>query len=109
MKEHYDYDVIAVCFNVSQDDDFAAIEKKAYDTGAIKTYVLDIRREFITGYIGLLKVAPSTKRLSSRHSMARPLMAKLVEIAETEGAYYIAHGCTGKAMIRFALKPLSKP
>ena len=118
LKEHYDYDVIAVCFNVGQDDDFAAIEKKAYDTGAIKTYVLDIREEFITGYIW-----PTLKAGAIYEgdyllgtSMARPLMAKkLVEIAETEGAYYIAHGCTGKGndQVRFettikALNPAIK-
>ena len=36
--------------------------------------------------------------------MARPLMAqKLVEIAKEEGAFYIAHGCTGKGndQVRF--------
>lgn len=49
-------------------------------------------------------------------SMARPLMAKkLVEIAEKEKAYYIAHGCTGKGndQVRFevtikALNPAIK-
>ena len=48
--------------------------------------------------------------------MARPLMAKkLVEVAEAEGAYYIAHGCTGKGndQVRFeatikALNPAIK-
>ncbi len=118
LKEHYDYDVIAVCFNVGQHDDFAAIEKKAYDTGAIKTYVLDIREEFITGYIW-----PTLKAGAIYEgdyllgtSMARPLMAKkLVEIAETDGAFYIAHGCTGKGndQVRFettikALNPAIK-
>ena len=43
--------------------------------------------------------------------MARPLMAqKLVEIAQREGAFYIAHGCTGKGndQVRFetAIKAL---
>ena len=48
--------------------------------------------------------------------MARPLMAKkLVEIAEKEEAFYIAHGCTGKGndQVRFettikALNPAIK-
>ena len=49
-------------------------------------------------------------------SMARPLMAKkLVEVAEAEGAFTIAHGCTGKGndQVRFettikALNPAIK-
>ena len=49
-------------------------------------------------------------------SMARPLMAKkLVEVAEKENAFYIAHGCTGKGndQVRFevtikALNPAIK-
>ncbi|MGI6734531.1 MAG: argininosuccinate synthase [Anaerovoracaceae bacterium] len=118
LKENYDYDVIAVCCNAGQDDDFEAIEKKAYDTGASKAYVLDIREEFITDYIW-----PTLKAGAIYEgdyllgtSMARPLMAKkLVEIAEAEGAYYIAHGCTGKGndQVRFeatikALNPAIK-
>lgn len=114
LKEHYDSDVIAVCCNAGQEDDFDAIEKKAYDTGATKAYVLDIREEFITDYIW-----PTLKAGSIYEddyllgtSMARPLMAKkLVEIAESEGAYYIAHGCTGKGndQVRFeaTIKALS--
>jgi argininosuccinate synthase len=114
LKEHYDSDIIAVCCNAGQDEDFDAILKKAYDTGASKAYVLDIREEFITDYIW-----PTLKAGAIYEgdyllgtSMARPLMAKkLVEIAEEEGAYYIAHGCTGKGndQVRFeaTIKALS--
>lgn len=106
LKEHYDYDVIAVCFNAGQTDDFAAIEKKAYDTGASQAYVLDIREEFITDYIWPTLKAGAVYEgdYLLGTSMARPLMAqKLVEIAEKEGAFIIAHGCTGKGndQVRF--------
>ena len=114
LKEHYDYDVIAVCCNAGQDEDFDAIEKKAYDTGASKSYVLDIREEFITDYIWPTLKAGAVYEgdYLLGTSMARPLMAKkLVEIAEAEGAYYIAHGCTGKGndQVRFeaTIKALS--
>ena len=106
LKEHYDYDVIAVCCNAGQKEDFAAIEKKAYATGASKSYILDIQEEFITDYIW-----PTLKAGAIYEgdyllgtSMARPLMAKkLVEVAEAEGAFIIAHGCTGKGndQVRF--------
>ena len=51
LKETFDYDVIAVCCNAGQKENFEAIKQKALDTGAIKSYVLDIQEEFITDYI----------------------------------------------------------
>ncbi len=106
LKENYSCDVIAVCCNAGQKEDFDAIEKKAYATGASKAYVLDIRREFITDYVyPVLKAdAVYENDYLLGTSMARPLMAKkLVEVAEAEGAFTIAHGCTGKGndQVRF--------
>lgn len=106
LKENYDYEVIAVCCDVGQADDFNEVEKKAYKTGASKSYVLDLRDEFITDYIWptLKAGAIYENDYLLGTSMARPLMAqKLVEIAEKEGASYIAHGCTGKGndQVRF--------
>lgn len=118
LKENYDYDVIAVCCDVGQTEDFDAVEKKAYATGASKYYLADLREEFITKYIWptLKAGAVYENDYLLGTSMARPLMAKkLVEIAEKEGAYYIAHGCTGKGndQVRFestihALNPAIK-
>ena len=51
LKENYDYDIIAVCCNAGQGEDFEAIEKKALATGASKAYTVDIREEFITDFI----------------------------------------------------------
>lgn len=106
LKENYDCDVIAVCCNAGQQEDFDAINEKALKTGALKSFVLDIQEEFITDYIW-----PTVKANAKYEgsyllgtSMARPLMAKkLVEIAKQEGAYYICHGCTGKGndQVRF--------
>ena len=90
LKENYDLDIIAVCCNAGQKEDFAAIEKKAYDTGAIKAYVLDIQQEFVEDYIWpTLKAGAIYEHdYLLGTSMARPLMAqKLVEIAEKEGAF----------------------
>ena len=80
LKEHYDYDVIAVCCNAGQKEDFDAIEKKAYATGAVKAYIVDIQDEFITDFIW-----PTLKAGA---------------IYEDE---YICHGCTGKGndQVRF--------
>ena len=106
LIEQYDCEVIAVCCNAGQKDDFDAIEKKALATGATKAYTCDIRRQFITDYIypTLKAGAIYENDYLLGTAMARPLMAqKLVEIAEEEGAFIIAHGCTGKGndQVRF--------
>ena len=93
LKENYDYDVIAVCCNAGQKEDFDAIEKKALATGAIKAITIDLREEFITDYIWptLKAGAIYENEYMLGTSMARPLMAKkLVEVAEAEGAFTIA-------------------
>lgn len=106
LKEEFDYEVITVCCDAGQPDDYEAIEKKAYATGAAKSYIVDIKDEFITDFIWptLKSGAIYENDYLLGTSMARPLMAKkLVEIAEAEGAFYIAHGCTGKGndQVRF--------
>lgn len=118
LKNTYDYDVVAVCVNVGQQDDFIAVEKKALATGACKAYILDVREEFITDFIypTLKAGAVYEDDYLLGTSFARPLIAKkLVEIAEKEGAVAIAHGATGKGndQVRFevtikALNPFIK-
>ena len=114
LMEKYDCEVIAVCCNAGQREDFKAIEQKAMSTGASKAYTIDIREEFITKYIypTLKASAVYENDYLLGTSMARPLMAKkLVEIAEKEEAFTIAHGCTGKGndQVRFetAIKALN--
>jgi argininosuccinate synthase len=44
------FDVICFCANVGQgEEDFEAIKTKALNCGAIKVYVEDLRKEFVTG------------------------------------------------------------
>ncbi len=45
------FDVIAYVANVGQNEDFNAIEKKAYATGASNVYVLDLRKNLSRVYI----------------------------------------------------------
>ncbi|MFA5528255.1 MAG: argininosuccinate synthase [Peptostreptococcales bacterium] len=106
LKEEYDYDVVTVCINVGQEDDFDAIEKKAYATGAVKSYIIDATEEFLTDYVfpTLRAQAVYENDYLLGTSFARPLIAKiLVDIAEKEGATTIAHGATGKGndQVRF--------
>ncbi len=100
------FDVIAYVANVGQNEDFDAIEKKAYATGASKVYVEDLRDELVKDYIfPSLKantIYEGTYMLGT--SIARPIIAKRhIEIAKKEGTKYVAHGATGKGndQVRF--------
>ena len=44
------YGVIAVIADVGQQEDFAAIKKRALKTGATKVYVLNLQKEFVQNY-----------------------------------------------------------
>lgn len=109
LKENYaGAEVIAVCADVGQPDDFAAIEKKAYASGADKVYVANIKKEFMEAYVWptIQAGAVYEGKYLLGTSFARPLISKkLVEIAQAEGADAIAHGATGKGndQVRFEL------
>src|SRR5580765_4766841 len=108
LKENYDYDVIAMVGDVGQGDDIEAVVKKAYDTGASKVLVEDLREEFLTGYVfpALKAGAVYEHKYLLGTSLTRPVIAKhQVEVALREGATAVAHGCTGKGndQVRFEL------
>jgi argininosuccinate synthase len=108
LKENYEYDVIAMVGDVGQGDDIEAVVKKAYDTGASKVLVEDLREEFLTGYVfpALKAGAVYEHKYLLGTSLARPVIAKhQVEVALREGADAVAHGCTGKGndQVRFEL------
>jgi len=108
LKENYDLEVIACCIDVGQGDELDTVKLKAMSTGASKAYIIDARKEFAEDYImpTLKAGAVYEDKYLLGTSMARPLIGKkLVEVAEKEGAKYIAHGCTGKGndQVRFEL------
>jgi argininosuccinate synthase len=108
LKENYDYDVIAMVGDVGQGDDIEAVVQKAYNTGASKVVVEDLREEFLTGYVfpALKAGAVYEHKYLLGTSLARPVIAKhQVEVALREGATAVAHGCTGKGndQVRFEL------
>ncbi len=112
------YEVIAYIADVGQNEDISQAKEKAINTGASKVYVEDLKREFVTDYIfpALKANAIYEGKYLLGTALARPLIAKRqVEIAEKEGAEYVAHGATGKGndQVRFeltyyAMKPTIK-
>lgn len=108
LKENYSYDVIAVCIDVGQGDDWKAIKARALKTGASACYVVDARKEYIDEYIwpALKANAVYEDEYLLGTSTARPLIGKiLVEYARQEKAVAICHGATGKGndQVRFEL------
>jgi argininosuccinate synthase len=80
LKENYDLDVIAVCIDVGQEDDFEKIKAKAIKTGAVKVYVEDLKEEFVKDYI--FKAVKAHLLYEDEYmlgtSLARPLMSKKI-------------------------------
>jgi len=106
LNENYGLDVVAMVADVGQGEDLDAVVAKAYDTGAKKVVVRDLRDEFARDF-----VFPTVKagaiyehKYLLGTSIARPVIAKhQVEVALEEGAEAVAHGCTGKGndQVRF--------
>ncbi len=108
LKENYGCEVIAVAADVGQGSELTGLIDKAIRTGASKCYVEDLREEFVNDYIfpTLQAGAVYEGDYLLGTSFARPVIAKrIVEIALSEGADAIAHGCTGKGndQVRFEL------
>lgn len=106
LQDKYNLDVIAVAINVGQPPSSDDIVARALRNGAIKTEFIDAKKEFVEDYIW-----PTLKGNAMYQDVyplstatARPLIVKkLVEVAQKEGAKYIAHGCTAKGndQVRF--------
>ena len=106
LQEKYNAEVITVTVNVGQPENLKEVEEKAKKLGVLKHYSIDAKHEFATDY-----VFPAVKanalyegKYPISTSLSRPLIAaKMVEIAEKEGATGLAHGCTGKGndQVRF--------
>jgi len=106
IQEKYNVDVITVTVDVGQLDDQKEIAEKAKSVGAVKHYSIDAKNEFVAGYVfpAIKANALYEGKYPLSSALSRPLIvAKLVEIAEKEGASAVAHGCTGRGndQVRF--------
>jgi len=100
IQDTYNAKVVTLTMNLGQQhDDLKVIEQKAKKFGAIKTYTLDVRKEFAEEYIA--KGIKANAHYQGEYHLSTPigraiLAKKCVEIAQKEGIKCIAHGCTGK-------------
>ncbi len=100
------YKVITVTVDVGLDEDLKGVEERAYILGAYKHYTIDAKSEFAEDYIS--KAIKANALYEDSYplgtALARPLIAeKVAEVAKSEGADAVAHGCTGKGndQVRF--------
>jgi argininosuccinate synthase len=108
LRNNYGCEVVCFCADLGQEEELDGLEAKAIKSGASKLYVRDLREEFLTDFVFPTMQAGAVyeREYLLGTSFARPLIAKhLVDVAETEGADAVAHGCTGKGndQVRFEL------
>ena len=109
LIENYGCEVHALAGDVGQgESELAGLEEKAKKTGATSCKVVDLKHEFLEGYVWpcLRAMTVYEGRYLLGTSMARPILAKAqVEYARAIGADGLAHGCTGKGndQVRFEL------
>jgi argininosuccinate synthase len=99
LGENHGLDVVCFCAFIGEVKDKAPLIKRAKAAGAIKTYIVDLKAEFAKDYImpALWAHARYEGKYPLATALGRPLIAKhLVEVAQKEGAEFVAHGCTGK-------------
>ncbi|MDO4987964.1 MAG: argininosuccinate synthase [Synergistes sp.] len=94
------YDVVTLTMHVGQQaDNLEEIKNKAYQVGAVKAYVVDLREAFIDTFVwpSLKANAMYQGTYPLNSALSRPMIAQaLIWCAEKEGAVAVAHGCTGK-------------
>ncbi len=108
LIENYKCEVVTFTADLGQEEELSGLPEKAKISGASKSYVEDLRQEFLNDFVfpTLKAGAVYERQYLLGTSFARPLISKrLVEIAELEGADAIAHGATGKGndQVRFEL------
>ena len=106
LQEERGGEVVALAVDVGQGDDLESVKNKALQIGAAKSYLIDARIEFIDDFIipALKANALYEGKYPLVSALSRPLIAKWqVEVADTEKANFVAHGCTGKGndQVRF--------
>jgi len=99
IQDEYSAEVVCLTVNLGQPgEDYAVVEGKALQLGAVECHVVDAREEFAREYVlPAIKANALYGAYPLFTALGRPLIAKLaVEHARRAGCDTIAHGCTGK-------------
>ena len=98
LKEQYGADVITLTIDLGMVD-LESIRQRAMQVGAAKALTVDGKETLVNEFLfpALQAGAIYEEQYPLATALGRPLIARyLVEAARAEGAYAVAHGCTGK-------------
>ena len=106
LIEKFNMEVIALCVDVGNENDYSLIKQKALDLGATKSLVADAKEDYVNRFVfpALKANALYEDKYPLATALSRPLMAEIMaDIAHREGASAVAHGCTAKGndQVRF--------
>jgi argininosuccinate synthase len=112
LIETYQCEVVTFSADLGQPEPLGNVEQNAYNTGAVKAYVDDLKEEFVRDFVFPMFRANAIYegQYLLGTSIARPLIAKRqMEIAALESADAVSHGATGKGndQVRFELSYLA--
>jgi argininosuccinate synthase len=98
LKEKYDADIITLTMDLGMVD-LESIRQRALAVGAAKALTVDAKDTLVNEFLfpALQAGAIYEEQYPLATALGRPLIARcLAEAARAEGAYAVAHGCTGK-------------
>ena len=98
LKEHYGAEIITLTMDLGMVD-LPSIQRRAMEVGAAKALTVDARDVLVDEFLfpALQAGAIYEGMYPLATALGRPLIARcLAEAAISEGAYAVAHGCTGK-------------
>ena len=96
LADRYHAEIVTVTMDLGQGKELEDARERALALGALRAHVLDLREEFARGFVlpALQAGAIYEDRYPLSTALGRPLIAKhLVEMAHTENATAVAHGC----------------
>ena len=98
LQENYDAEVITLTIDLGMVD-LESIRQRGLQVGAVKAKTVDGRETLVNEFLfpALQAGAIYEGQYHLATALGRPLIARyLAEAAQAEGAYAVAHGCTGK-------------
>ncbi len=106
IAERYDAEIITLTADLGGDKALEDARERAIKIGVARAVVEDLREVFVRDFVfpALQAGAIYEGIYPLATALARPLIAqRLVEVAREEGAFAVAHGCTGKGndQVRF--------
>ncbi|MCH8348826.1 MAG: argininosuccinate synthase [Chloroflexi bacterium] len=98
LKEKYGAEIVTLTIDLGMVD-LEAIRQRALRVGAAKALTVDAKEALVKDFLfpALRAGAVYEEQYPLATALGRPLIARcLAEAAQAEGAFAVAHGCTGK-------------